>query len=88
MSLDLVLANPMGLHARAAAMFVRIANRFHSEIQVEKEGTRVNGKSILGLLTLAAGSGQRLTIRAWGFDASDAVGALALLIARGFDQRP
>ncbi len=85
-SLDLVVRNTFGLHARAAAMFVRIANRFQSEILVENERGQVNGKSILGLLTLAAGPGHKLRTRACGLDASQALGELALLVARNFDE--
>ena len=54
---DLIVGNKLGLHARPAAMFVRAANRFASDIQVEKDGEEINGKSIMGLMLLAAGCG-------------------------------
>ncbi len=83
---DLVIGNKLGLHARPAAMFVRIANRFASDIQVEKDGEEINGKSIMGLMLLAAGCGSRLTVTVTGGDAEDMVKALEELIARKFDE--
>jgi phosphocarrier protein len=83
---DLVIANKLGLHARPAAMFVRIANRFASDIQVEKDGEEINGKSIMGLMLLAAGCGSRLRVTVTGGDAEDMVKALEELIARKFDE--
>ncbi len=83
---DLVIGNKLGLHARPAAMFVRIANRFASDIQVEKDGEEINGKSIMGLMLLAAGCGSRLKVTVTGGDAEDMVKALEELIARKFDE--
>jgi phosphocarrier protein HPr len=66
---DLIIGNKLGLHARPAAMFVRVANRFASDIQVEKDGEEINGKSIMGLMLLAAGCGSRLKVTVTGGDA-------------------
>jgi phosphocarrier protein len=65
-SLDLVVDNKMGIHARPAAMIVRIANTYSGEVWVEKDEERVNGKSIMGLMMLAAGKGSKLTIHTEG----------------------
>jgi len=67
---ELLVENKMGIHARPAAMFVKIASRYEAEIFVEKDGERVNGKSIMGLMMLAAGPGSRLVLEAIGVDAS------------------
>jgi len=83
---DLVVGNKLGLHARPAAMFVRIANRFSSDIQVEKDGEEINGKSIMGLMLLAAGCGSRLKVTVTGGDANEMISALEELIARKFDE--
>ena len=83
---DLVIGNKLGLHARPAAMFVRVANRFASDIQVEKDGEEINGKSIMGLMLLAAGCGSRLKVTVTGGDAADMVKAHEELIARKFDE--
>jgi|SRR3954467_9534549 phosphocarrier protein HPr len=83
---DLVVTNKLGVHARPAAMFVKIANRFESEIFVEKDGETVNGKSIMGLMMLAAGPGSKLSVRASGQDASQAVNELEALLKRKFDE--
>lgn len=66
MSRDLVVQNKMGIHARPAAMIVRIANTYGGEVWVEKDDEQVNGKSIMGLMMLAAGKGSKLTIRTEG----------------------
>lgn len=83
---ELVVSNKLGIHARPAAMFVRTANRFECQVFVEKDGERVNGKSIMGLMMLAAGPGSRLTLCAEGTDASKAVVELELLLKRKFDE--
>ena len=83
---DLVVGNKLGLHARPAAMFVRVANRFASDIQVEKDGEEINGKSIMGLMLLAAGCGSRLKVTVTGSDAGEMIKALEELIARKFDE--
>ena len=83
---ELIIANKLGLHARPAAMFVRVANRFGADILVEKDGEEINGKSIMGLMLLAAGCGSRLRVTVTGGDAEDMVRALEELIARKFDE--
>src|SRR5512137_2162670 len=86
MTKEFVVVNKLGIHARPAALFVKTANRFGCDIFVEKDGERVNGKSIMGLMMLAAGPGSRLTLHAEGTDASRAVHELELLIQRKFDE--
>ena len=76
--------NELGLHARPAAEFVKLASRFESEIRLTKDGDAVNGKSIMGVMTLAAECGAELTLRADGFDAEAAVTALEELVANEF----
>ncbi len=78
--------NTLGLHARAAAAFVKIANRFQSEIKVIKDEAAVNGKSIMGVLMLAATKGSQISVAAIGDDASDAVEALGKLIEEKFGE--
>lgn len=80
------IVNRAGLHARPAAEFVKLADRFDAEIQVERDGLEVNGKSIMGVLMLAAERGSRLRIRAEGQDAEAALDALAALVQRGFEE--
>ena len=80
------IVNPLGLHARPAAEFVKTASRFRSEISVKKDEEFVNGKSILGVMTIAAEFGSELTIRAEGDDAEEAVTALVALVDRGFNE--
>jgi phosphocarrier protein HPr len=83
---DVPITNRLGLHARPAAMFVRIASRYRSEIWVSKEGEVVNGKSIMGLMMLAAGQGSKLRIRCEGPDANKAMEELEGLIKAGFNE--
>ena len=84
---ELTVANRLGIHARPAALFVRTASRFHAEITVEKDGERINGKSIMGLMMLAAGYGSRLRLEIAGADAQEALVALEELICvRKFDE--
>jgi phosphocarrier protein HPr len=83
---ELTILNKLGIHARPAAAFVRTANRFSCEIFVERGGEKVNGKSIMGLLMLAAGPGTKLTIHAHGPDAHAALGEIEALIKRKFDE--
>ena len=83
---DVPVINRLGLHARPAAMFVRIASRYRSEIWVSKEGEEVNGKSIMGLMMLAAGQGSRLQIRCEGPDAEEALSELEALIKSRFNE--
>ncbi|GMR13306.1 MAG: HPr family phosphocarrier protein [Gemmatimonadota bacterium] len=80
------IVNRMGFHARPAAEFVKLAGRFTSEIWVRKDDLDVNGKSIMGVLMLAAEQGSRLVIRAEGTDAEEALDALASLVDRGFEE--
>jgi phosphocarrier protein HPr len=83
---DLLISNKLGVHARPAAMFVKVANRFECDIYVEKDGETVNGKSIMGLMMLAAGPGCRLRVRASGTDAAQALGEIEALLKRKFDE--
>ncbi len=83
---ELVIQNRLGLHARPAAMFVKIANRHKAEVWVEKDGEQVNGKSIMGLMMLAAGQGSKLFLIADGPDADRAISELEQLIERRFDE--
>src|SRR6188508_520070 len=83
---QITIINRLGLHARPAAMFVRIASRYRCEIWVEKEGEQINGKSIMGLMMLAAGQGSKLTIRCQGADADRAIEELEQLIANKFSE--
>jgi phosphocarrier protein HPr len=83
---EITVINRLGLHARPAAMFVRIASRYRSEIWVEKEGEQINGKSIMGLMMLAAGQGSKLRIRCEGADADKAMEELEALIKAGFNE--
>lgn len=83
---DLLVSNKLGIHARPAARFVQTANRFACDIFVEKDGETVNGKSIMGLLMLAAGPGTKLTVHARGQDASNAIAEIEMLMKRNFDE--
>ncbi len=86
MTKDFQIANKLGIHARPAALFVKTANRFTCDIFVEKDGEKVNGKSIMGLMMLAAGPGSKLTVHAQGHDASQALAEIETLIKRKFDE--
>jgi phosphocarrier protein HPr len=86
MTKDFLVSNKLGIHARPAAMFVKTANRFTCDIFVEKDGEKVNGKSIMGLMMLAAGPGSKLTVSALGQDASQALEELETLLKRKFDE--
>jgi phosphocarrier protein HPr len=86
MTRDFLVSNKLGIHARPAAMFVKTANRFSCEIFVEKDGEKVNGKSIMGLMMLAAGPGSKVTVHAHGHDAHQALSELEVLINRKFDE--
>ncbi len=78
------VVNRLGLHARPAAEFVKIASKFESEITVSRDTMQVNGKSILGVMTLAAECGSELLLRAQGEDAAAALDALAEVLSREF----
>src|SRR3954465_12747891 len=83
---EIAIVNRLGLHARPAAMFVRIASRHRCEVWVAKEGEEVNGKSIMGLMMLAAGQGSKLQIRCEGADAEKAMEELEELIKSRFNE--
>jgi phosphocarrier protein HPr len=83
---NLVVSNKLGIHARPAAMFVKTANRFTCDIFVEKDGEKVNGKSIMGLMMLAAGPGSKLTVHAEGQDACQALAELETLLDHKFGE--
>jgi phosphocarrier protein len=83
---ELIVQNKLGVHARPAALFVKTANRFECEIYVEKDGETVNGKSIMGMMMLAAGPGSKLQVHARGQDAGKAVLELEALLKRKFDE--
>jgi phosphocarrier protein len=86
MTKDFRVSNKLGIHARPAAMFVKTANRFSCDIFVEKDGEKVNGKSIMGLMMLAAGPGSKVTVHAHGHDAPQALAEIETLINRKFDE--
>jgi phosphocarrier protein len=83
---EVLIVNPLGLHARPAAQIVRTANDFASEIRLEKDGMEVNGKSIMGVMMLAAECGSTIRIRAAGADADAALDALCRLVSDGFGE--
>lgn len=85
-SKDLTIQNRNGLHARPAALFVKTSSRFQAEVWVEKDGERVNGKSIMGLMMLAAGKGSVLRVTAEGHDALSALTELEVLIQTRFGE--
>jgi phosphocarrier protein len=80
------IRNQRGLHARAAARFVKVAQTFDAEISVEKDGTTVSGRSIMGLMMLAAAPGTEIVLSASGPQAADALEALARLVAGRFEE--
>jgi phosphocarrier protein HPr len=80
------IVNPLGMHARPAAEFVKVANRFRASVEARKDDLTVNGKSIMGVMMLAAECGSSLTLRTDGDDALDAMEALAALVAAGFNE--
>jgi phosphocarrier protein HPr len=83
---EATIVNPLGLHARPAAQLVRLASSFQADIFFSKDGMEVNGKSIMGVMMLAAECGSSIVIRAAGPDADRAVQALAELVAAGFGE--
>jgi phosphocarrier protein len=83
---EVMVVNKLGIHARPAAMFVKAANAFASKIFVEKDGETVNGKSIMGLMMLAAGPGSKIRMQADGPDAAQAITTLEALVNRKFDE--
>ena len=85
---QLLIRNQLGLHARACALFVKAASRFKSEITVERDGLAVNGKSIMGVMMLAAEEGSTITVKAVGPDADEATKALQELVDGKFGGEP
>ena len=85
-SQELTISNKLGIHARPAAQFVKTASRFEAHIRVEKDGEEVDGKSIMGLMMLAAGHGSVVTVIAEGSDAEEALKALQDLVSRNFEE--
>ena len=83
---ELTIVNRLGLHARPSAMFVKTAGRFKCEVWVEKDGERVNGKSIMGLMMLAAGLGSKLIVTCEGPDGEKALAEIEEIIRRKFDE--
>ena len=81
-----IIKNKLGLHARPAALLVQTANRFKCEVEILKGRQKVNGKSIMGIMTLAAGSGTALTLRTQGEDAAAAMDELLRLIESNFGE--
>src|SRR5262245_58346359 len=85
-SRSVTIVNELGMHARAAAKFVHLAARFVSRIRVSRQGREMDGKSVMGLLLLAAAQGTSILISAEGQDELDAVAALAALVSSGFGE--
>jgi phosphocarrier protein len=83
---ELLVQNKMGIHARPAAMIVRITNKFKADVFVEKDEEQVNGKSIMGLMMLAAGKGSKVKFLASGTDAQQMLDELDQLFIRKFDE--
>lgn len=86
LSRELVILNRYGLHARPAALFVKTSNRYKAEVWVEKDGEEVNGKSIMGLMMLAAGHGSKLKVSASGADAEKFLEEIEKLVASRFNE--
>ena len=82
----LVIKNKLGLHARPAALLVQTANRFRCEVEIQKGRQKVNGKSIMGIMTLAAGAGTPITVRTSGDDAAEAMEQIGKLITDNFGE--
>lgn len=85
-SAHLEIRNRLGLHARAATLFVKTASGFDAKIEVGKDGRWVDGKGILGLMTLEAPHGSRIEVRASGAEAAEALAAIVALVERRFDE--
>ena len=84
--IDAAIVNKLGLHARAAAKLTHLASGFQSEIWISRSGRRVNAKSIMGVMMLAAGQGTSVLVEAKGDDADDAIAAIASLVANRFGE--
>jgi phosphocarrier protein len=85
-SQEVAVVNRLGMHARAAARFVHLATRYTARVKVARDGREMDGKSIMGILLLAAACGSTITISADGVDEQDAVAALAALVQSGFGE--
>lgn len=85
-TIELTVSNKMGIHARPAAMIVRVANKYGADVLVEKDDEQVNGKSIMGLMMLAAGSGSRLRFTATGNDSEEMLKEMTGLFERKFEE--
>ena len=85
-SREVEIINKLGLHARAAAKFVKLASNFNSDIDIEGNSQRVNGKSIMGVMMLAASKGTRVILHAKGSDAEESIDQLEQLINNRFDE--
>lgn len=83
---DFVIINKLGLHARASALFVKTASRFASDVKLAKEGVEVNGKSIMGIMMLAASKGTTITLSVNGVDEEEAMQTIGDLITNGFGE--
>jgi phosphocarrier protein HPr len=83
---ELVVINKLGIHARPAALFVKAANRFSSNVLVDKDGDQINGKSIMGLMMLAAGPGSKIRVTCEGEDCQQALDEIEALVKRKFDE--
>lgn len=83
---EFVIPNKLGLHARASALLVKTATRFSSDIRIEREGVEVNGKSIMGIMMLAAAKGSTIVLKVDGSDAAEAFAAIGELIRNGFGE--
>jgi phosphocarrier protein HPr len=83
---EVTIVNALGLHARAAARFVQLAGRFKSKVRVSRDGRQVDGKSIMGILLLAAARGAVITITVDGIDEAEALQSLAALVRTGFGE--
>ena len=83
---EVTISNKLGIHSRPAAMFVKTANRFACDVFVEKDGEKINGKSIMGLMMLAAVPGSKLLLHVRGADAKNAIAELEALVQRKFDE--
>ena len=86
--IQLLIRNQLGLHARACALFVKTASRFKSEVMVSRDGLEVNGKSIMGVMMLAAEEGSTIVVKADGADEADALVALQELVDGKFGGEP
>ena len=83
---EMVISNRLGMHLRPAQKFVQTVLKFQCDVHVQKDGQRVNAKSIMGLLTLAVGKGTRITVVCDGDDAADAISAVRALVDSGFGE--